>query len=171
MAAMDQWEAGRGGKWPIRAQHGPKPPSPASPDQQRSPSPALLITTLLGLESQVIRCWNVYLLCIYNQCSNPLYIVQTVQFCEKRFRCIYVCNVHIHCFRLNSLMTSGLFSVQFNHFLAPTGAQGVTMSVRLSVCPSVRHSMLKTSLEQSIFIFLGQRAIKSIKIRVIQSEP
>ena len=49
------------------------------------------------------------------------------------------------------------------------------MSQCLSVCPSVRlsvrHNMLKTSLEQSIFIFLGQRAIKSIKIRVIQSEP
>ena len=35
-------------------------------------------------------------------------------------------------------------------FLAPTGAHGVTMSVRLSV----RHNMLKSSLELSIFIFL-----------------
>ena len=41
-------------------------------------------------------------------------------------------------------------------FLAPTGAQGVTMCV----CLTVRHNMLKTSLEQSIFIFLGQRAIR-----------
>ena len=41
-------------------------------------------------------------------------------------------------------------------FLAPTGAQGVTMSVR----PSVRHNMLRNSLEQSIFIFLGPRAIR-----------
>ena len=45
------------------------------------------------------------------------------------------------------------------------------MSVRLSVRPSVRHNMLKTCLEQSISIFLGQRAIKSIIIGVIQSEP
>ena len=51
--------------------------------------------------------------------------------------------------------------------LAPTETQGVTMSV----CPSVRHNMLKASLEQLIFIFLGQRAIKSIIIGVIQSEP
>ena len=35
-------------------------------------------------------------------------------------------------------------------FLAPIGAQGVTMSVCLS----------STSLEQSIFIFLGQRSIR-----------
>ena len=40
--------------------------------------------------------------------------------------------------------------IDFN-FLAPTGAQGVTMS---------GHNMLKTSLEQSIFIFLGQRAFR-----------
>ena len=40
-------------------------------------------------------------------------------------------------------------------FLAPTGAQGVTLCVRLSV----RHNMLKSSLEQLIFIFLDQRAL------------
>ena len=46
-----------------------------------------------------------------------------------------------------------------------------------SVCLSVRHNMHKTSLMQSIFIFVGKRAIRqsestqSIKIRFIQSEP
>ena len=42
----------------------------------------------------------------------------------------------------------------FNLFLAPIGAQGVTIWVR----PFVR--LVQTCLEQSIFIFLGQRAIK-----------
>ena len=70
--------------------------------------------------------------------------------------------------------------------MAPTEAQGVTMCVR----PFVRS--VQICLEQSILIFLGQRAIRahrdhsksnqrtlreqsesnqSIKIRVIQSEP
>ena len=39
-------------------------------------------------------------------------------------------------------------------FLAPTGAQGVTLSVCLSVRPA------SVCLEQSIFIFQGQRAIR-----------
>ena len=34
--------------------------------------------------------------------------------------------------------------------------------LKVSQCLSVRHNMLKTSLEQSILIFHGQRAIKSI---------
>ena len=42
-------------------------------------------------------------------------------------------------------------------FLAPTGAQEVT----LSICPSV--PTMKSWLEQSIFIFLGQRDIKQSK--------
>ena len=37
----------------------------------------------------------------------------------------------------------------FEQFLAPTGAQGVTLSVRLSVCLSVRHKLV-----------LGQRALR-----------
>ena len=56
-------------------------------------------------------------------------------------------------------------------FLAPTGAQGVTLSVRLSVCPvtsCLEQSIFiilaqinkQTSLEQSIFICLGQNAIR-----------
>ena len=59
-----------------------------------------------------------------------------------------------------------LYSIQF---LAPTGAQEMLMFVLMAkVC----------LIEQSIFIFLGQRSlrkqsgnIKSIEIRVIQSEP
>ena len=68
-------------------------------------------------------------------------------------------------------------------FLAPTGAQGMLMCV----CPSLRPA--QSALEQSIFIFLGQRALReqaksnqalrehsegtqrALKIRVIPSEP
>ena len=62
--------------------------------------------------------------------------------------------------------------------LAPTGAQGVTLSVCLSVRPSV--CVGQFCLEQSIFIFLREsnQAVRehsesnqSMKIRVIQSEP
>ena len=42
----------------------------------------------------------------------------------------------------------------FKVFLAQTGAQGVTLSVRLSVCAA------QTCLEHSIFILLGQRALR-----------
>ena len=41
-------------------------------------------------------------------------------------------------------------------FLAPTGAKGVTISVRQSVCPVIGR------LDQSIFIYLGQRAIREL---------
>ena len=49
-----------------------------------------------------------------------------------------------------------ILAQSFILFLAPTGAQGVTMCVR----PSVRHNMLKSSLELSIFIFLVHRALR-----------
>ena len=44
------------------------------------------------------------------------------------------------------------FLVKFYPFLAPTGALGVTFSVRPSVCLSVRPSVTKCSL----FMFLAQ---------------
>ena len=59
-----------------------------------------------------------------------------------------------------------LVSLKSICFLAPTGAQGVTMSVRPFVCAG------QSCIEQSIFIFLGQRSIRepSRAIRALKSE-
>ena len=72
----------------------------------------------------------------------------------------------------NTLKTNKVTS-DLTQLLAPTGAQEMLMFVR----------SVQTCLEQSIFIFLGQRSIRavreredsesnqSIQIKVIQSEP
>ena len=60
----------------------------------------------------------------------------------------------------------------FLHFLAPTGAQEMLIFIHMFV------RSVQVCLKQSIFIFLGQQALReqsesnqSLKIRVIQSEP
>ena len=73
-----------------------------------------------------------------------------------------------HLLRCPLLAELGIHSFR-NLFLAPIGAQGVTMSVCLSVRPA------HYALEQSIFIFLGQRAIREQSssqraLRAIKSE-
>ena len=73
---------------------------------------------------------------------------------------------------MSQLLDPKLHFLRKNHFrivFVPTVAQGVT----LSVCLSIRAGQV--CLNQSIFIFLGQRAIREhsviIKIRVMQLEP
>ena len=58
----------------------------------------------------------------------------------------------------------------YDFFLAPTGAQEVTLSVCPSVCLSV--CLSGTSLSRAVNLHLSRsESSQSIKIRVIQSEP